>query len=61
MQHSIMNEMSNVQQQNYLIFILSIGFVTDGEFDSLRIKGAKHPTGATDTGCSYITFFYSFN
>ena len=42
-QHSIMNEMSNVQQQNNLIFIpvLSIGFVTDGEFNSLRTKGAK--------------------
>ena len=36
-----MNEMSNVQQQNNLIFILSIGFVTDGEFNSLRAKGAK--------------------
>ena len=35
--------MSNVKQQNNLIFIpvLSIGFVTDGEFNSLRTKGAK--------------------
>ena len=23
--------------------MLSIGFVTDGEFNSLRTKGAKHP------------------
>ena len=37
--------MSNVEQQNNLIFIpvLSIGFVTDGEFNSLRTKGAKRP------------------
>ena len=35
--------MSNVQQQNNLIFTLSIGFVTDGEFNSLRTKGAKRP------------------